>query len=36
MVKLYVDLIKAGLWTIEKVPMIWRQDVQDMLDAQDK
>ena len=29
MVKLYADLIDGGLWTITKVPAIWRDDVQE-------
>jgi hypothetical protein len=33
MVKVYYDLIKAGLRTIDKVPLTWRADVQVMLDA---
>lgn len=33
MAKLYYDLIKKGLWTIERVPMVWREDVQKLLDA---
>lgn len=34
MVRLYYDLIKAGLWTIERVPVTWRADVQKMLDEE--
>lgn len=34
MVKLYYDLIKKGLWCIEKVPLLWRADVEHMLDAE--
>lgn len=33
MAKVYFDLIKKGLWTIEKVPPLWREAVQAMLDA---
>ncbi|WP_284692001.1 CD1375 family protein [Clostridium zeae] len=32
MVKLYVDLITAGIWTIEKVPNVWKSQVQEELD----
>lgn len=32
-VKLFYDLIKAGEWTIARVPALWRADVQAMLDA---
>ncbi|WP_251626429.1 CD1375 family protein [Metabacillus idriensis] len=31
MVKVYFDLIKKGLRSIEDVPMRWREDVQAML-----
>lgn len=27
MVKIYVDLINQGLWTIDKVPTVWREAV---------
>jgi hypothetical protein len=33
MAKVYYDLIKKGLWEIEKVPSVWRDEVQAMLDA---
>lgn len=33
MVKLYYSLIKKGLKTIDDVPMVWRADVQALLDA---
>lgn len=33
MAKLYYDLIKAGLRTIDQVPLRWRDEVQSMLDA---
>lgn len=33
MVKLYYDLIKLGLRTINQVPLLWRADVQELLDA---
>lgn len=32
MVQLYVNLIKAGLRTLEEVPALWREDVQKALD----
>jgi hypothetical protein len=31
LVKLYVDLIQAGLWTIDKVPTAWKEKVQQEL-----
>lgn len=34
MVKLYVDLIKKGLRTIDQVPTKWRADVQAQLDSE--
>lgn len=33
MAKLYYNLIKKGLKTIEDVPMVWREEVQALLDA---
>ena len=33
MAKVYYDLIKAGLRTIDDVPARWRDDVQMMLEA---
>lgn len=33
MAKLYYDLIKKGLKTIEQVPLHWRAEVQALLDA---
>lgn len=36
MVKVYYDLIKLGLRTIEQVPLVWRADVQAMLDADEQ
>lgn len=33
MAKLYYNLIKAGAWTIEKVPTVWRAATQALLDA---
>lgn len=32
MVKLYADLIEAGLRTIDQVPVKWRAAVQEELD----
>jgi len=31
--KIYYDLIKAGLRTIDDVPIRWRTDVQAMIDV---
>ena len=36
MVNVYYRLIKAGTWTIEQVPELWRADVQAKLDAEVK
>lgn len=33
MVKIYYNRIKAGIMTIEEVPMRWRAAVQALLDA---
>ncbi|MDR4926541.1 MULTISPECIES: CD1375 family protein [Bacillaceae] len=33
MAKIYYDLIKLGLRKIENVPLQWRSDVQEMLNA---
>ena len=33
MAKLYYNLIHKGLKTIEDVPMVWRKEVQALLDA---
>lgn len=33
MAKLYYNLIKAGLRTIDEVPLAWRAQVQTLLDA---
>ncbi|MGZ9817548.1 CD1375 family protein [Peribacillus simplex] len=33
MAKVYYDLIKLGLRKIENVPLQWRSDVQEMLNA---
>lgn len=32
MAKLYYNLIKNKLWTIEKVPDVWKAAVQDLID----
>lgn len=32
MAKIYYNLIKKGLYTIERVPSIWRDEVQSLLD----
>lgn len=34
MAKVYFDLIKKGLWSIDRVPPLWREAVQAMLDAE--
>ena len=34
MAKLYYDLIKKGLKTLEDVPLRWRAEVQALLDAE--
>lgn len=34
MAKLYARLVKAGLWSIDDVPALWRQQVQAMLDEE--
>lgn len=31
MAKLYFQLCKAGTWEIEKVPALWRSEVEAML-----
>ncbi len=36
MVKIYYDLIKAGLWIIDNVPTLWREAVQALLDADEQ
>jgi len=33
MAKVYYDLIHANLRTIEQVPFTWREQVQQMIDA---
>ena len=34
MAKLYYNLIKAGSWTLEKVPSLWKSQVEKLLAAQ--
>lgn len=34
MAKIYYNRIKAGAWTIDRVPLTWRDEVQAMLDAE--
>lgn len=31
MAKLYYNLIKAGSWTVEKVPSLWKAQVEELL-----
>ena len=31
MANLYADLIRRGLWTIEQVPTLWREEVENIL-----
>lgn len=33
MEKVYFELIKKGLWTIENVPMTWKDKTQALIDA---
>lgn len=33
MAKIYANRIKAGTWTIDQVPAIWRDAVNDLLKA---
>lgn len=33
MAKLYYNLIKAGSWTLEKVPSLWKAKVEQLLAA---
>ena len=35
MVKIYVRRIKAGLMTLEDVPMLWREKVKQMLEQEE-
>lgn len=32
MAKVYYDLIKAGYRTLEQVPLLWREQVRQMLE----
>ena len=36
MAKIYYNLINAGLWELENVPMRWREDVENLLAADRK
>lgn len=36
MAKIYYNLIKAGLKTIDDVPSVWRKAVQTSIDADNK
>lgn len=36
MAKIYYKRIKAGIMTIDEVPLRWRQAVQDLLDADEE
>ena len=36
MAKIYYNLIKAGLKTIDDVPIIWRKAVQTLIDGCNK
>ncbi|WP_279382350.1 CD1375 family protein [Lysinibacillus sphaericus] len=36
MAKLYWDLIKMNLRTVDQVPLLWREDVQALLDNENK
>lgn len=36
MAKIYYKRIKAGIMTIDDVPLRWRQAVQDLLDADEE
>lgn len=33
MAKIYVNLIKQGLWKIEQVPERWKAEVQEILNS---
>lgn len=35
MAQVYYNLIKKGLRTIEQVPILWRAEVQALLDAEE-
>lgn len=32
MAKLYTDLIQRGLWTMEQVPVLWRAEVEKLME----
>lgn len=34
MVKIYANLVKQGLWTIEQIPEKWKLEVQEILNKQ--
>ncbi|MEQ6353931.1 CD1375 family protein [Lysinibacillus sp. M3] len=36
MAKLYWDLIKMSLRTVDQVPLLWREAVQALLDSENK
>lgn len=36
MAKIYYNLIKRGLKTIEDVPIVWKEQVQALLDADEE
>ncbi|UXJ67795.1 CD1375 family protein [Lysinibacillus fusiformis] len=36
MAKLYWDLIKMNLRTVDQVPLLWREAVQALLDSENK
>ena len=33
MIKVYVDLIRKGKWTLEDVPVRWREEVRKVLEG---
>lgn len=33
MAKIYYNLIHMGTWTIDQVPALWREQTQELLDA---
>lgn len=33
MVRVFVDLIEKGLWSISEVPALWKADVQAQLES---
>ena len=35
MVNVYYRLVKSGAWTVESVPLRWRDEVQALVDADD-